>query len=89
MSKRTSITERLKKSRNNQARRDYAHDWAEEWERRYVHLLLEIQRQATEGNEDKMIALFGDLRGLMQPKFSALHNVIDELIYPTRELQDD
>ena len=86
---RTSITERLKKSRNSQARRDYAHDWADEWERRYVHLLLEIQRQATEGNEDKMIALFGDLRGLMQPKFNALHNVIDELIYPTRELQDD
>ena len=29
---RTSITERLKKSQNREARRDMAHEWTDKWE---------------------------------------------------------
>ncbi len=86
---RTSIKERLKKSRNREARRDMAHEWADKWEQDYLSLLSQIKRAIATGDEDAMAFLFADLRALQQPKFEALHRVIDELITPTRELIDD
>ncbi|WP_308184558.1 hypothetical protein [Neisseria polysaccharea] len=86
---RTSITERLKKSRKRAARREMAHEWADKWEQDYLGLLSQIKRAVSVDDEDALAFLFADLRALQQPKFSALHRVIDELIAPTRELIDD
>lgn len=86
---RTSIKERLKKSRNREARRDMAHAWADKWEQDYLSLLSQIKRAIAKNDEDELAFLFADLRALQQPKFEALHRVIDELITPTRELIDD
>lgn len=86
---RTSIKERLKKSRNREARRDMAHEWTDKWEQDYLSLLSQIKRAIAKNDEDELAFLFADLRALQQPKFSALHRVIDELITPTRELVDD
>lgn len=82
---RTSITERLRKSKNRQTRLDFAHDWADKWEQDYLDLIEQLKRAKS---DDERIRLFGDLGGLNRPKFNALHNVIDELDNPTRELED-
>jgi len=86
---RTSITERLKKSQKREARRNMAHEWADKWEQDYLSLLSQIKQAISKGHDDDLIDLFADLRALQQPKFAALHRVIDELINPTRELIDD
>lgn len=86
---RTSITERLKKSQKKEMRREYAHEWADEWERRYLDLLKELKRAIEYDDQRRIERVFGDLRGLQEPKFFALHNVIDELIDPTRPLIED
>ena len=86
---RTSITERLKKSRNPAFRREQAHEWADKWEDDYLNLLAKIKRAINNGSADELAELFADLRALQQPKFVALHNVIDELISPTREQMED
>ncbi|HEZ6605231.1 TPA: hypothetical protein WI660_000596 [Neisseria meningitidis] len=86
---RTSITERLKKSQKRESRREMAHEWADKWEQDYLSLLSQIKRAVAADDEDALAFLFADLRALQQPKFSALHRVIDELITPTRELIDD
>lgn len=86
---RTSITERLKKSQKREARREMSHEWADKWEQDYLSLLSQIKRAIGANNEDELSFLFADLRALQQPKFEALHRVIDELITPTRELIDD
>ena len=85
---RTSITERLKKSQKREARREMAHDWADKWEQDYLSLLSQIKQAISKGHDDDLIDLFADLRALQQPKFEALHRMIDELITPTRELID-
>ncbi len=84
-----SITERLKKSQKKEMRREYAHEWADEWERRYLDLLREIKQAIAHDDQRRIEQVFGDLRGLQEPKFFALHNVIDELIDPTRPLIED
>ncbi len=88
MTNRTSITERLKKSRNRQTRLDFAHEWADEWESKHVKIIDEIKDRVNSQIEDdpKLRNLFGDLHGLHKPKFDALHNIINELDTPTREL---
>jgi hypothetical protein len=86
---RTSITERLKKSQKLEARRDMAHEWVDKWEQDYLSLLSQIKHAISKGHDDDLIDLFADLRGLQQPKFEALHRVIDELITPTRRLVND
>lgn len=86
---RTSITERLKKSQKRETRRDMEHDWADKWEQDYLSLLSQIKQAISKGHDDELIDLFAGLRALQQPKFEALHRVIDELITPTRELIDD
>ena len=86
---RTSITERLKKNQKREARREMAHEWADKWEQDYLILLSQIKRAIGPNDEDELAFLFADLRALQQPKFDALHRVIDELITPTRELIDD
>lgn len=83
---RTSITERLKKSQKRETRREMAHEWADKWEQDYLGLLSQIKQAISAGDEDELAFLFADLRALQQPKFEALHRVIDELITPTREL---
>ena len=85
---RTSITERLKKSRNRQTRLKFAHEWADQWEDEYVTLIERLKRAVAAQDEERIAELFGDLGGLNRPKFTALHNVIDELDSPTRELED-
>lgn len=85
---RTSITERLKKSRNRQTRLNFAHEWAKQWEDEYVNLIERLKRAVAEQDDESIVACFGDLGGLNRPKFTALHNVIDELDTPTRELED-
>ncbi|WP_234395348.1 hypothetical protein [Neisseria weaveri] len=70
-------------------RREYAHEWADEWERRYLDLLREIKQAIAHDDQRRIEQVFGDLRGLQEPKFFALHNVIDELIDPTRPLIED
>lgn len=86
---RTSITERLKKNKKQESRREMAHEWASKWEQDYLSLLSQIKHAISKGHDDELIDLFADLRALQQPKFEALHRVIDELITPTRELIDD
>lgn len=88
MSRRTSITERLKKSRNRQIRLTFAHEWAKRWEEEYIILIERLKRAVAEQDDERIVSLFGDLGGLNRPKFTALHNVIDELDTPTRELED-
>lgn len=83
---RTSITERLKKNKKQESRREMAHDWADKWEQDYLSLLSQIKQAISKGHDDDLIDLFADLRALQQPKFEALHRVIDELITPTRDL---
>lgn len=85
---RTSITERLKKSRNRQTRLDFAHEWADKWEQDYITLIERLKRAVAAQDEERIAELFGDLGGLNRPKFAALHRVIDELDTPTRELED-
>nr|DAJ67499.1 MAG TPA: hypothetical protein [Caudoviricetes sp.]DAP70530.1 MAG TPA: hypothetical protein [Caudoviricetes sp.] len=85
---RTSITERLKKSQKREMRRNMAHEWADKWEQDYLSLLSQIKQAIGKNEEDELAFLFADLRALQQPKFEALHRVIDELITPTRELID-
>lgn len=86
---RTSITERIKKNQKRDSRREMAHEWAYKWEQDYLSLLSQIKQAISKGHDDDLIDLFADLRALQQPKFEALHRVIDELITPTRELIDD
>lgn len=86
---RTSITERLKKNKKQESRREMAHEWASKWEQDYLRLLSQIKQAISKGHDDELIDLFADLRALQQPKFEALHRVIDELITPTQELIDD
>ena len=86
---RTSITERLKKNQKREARRKMAHEWADKWEQDYLTLLSQIKQAISKGHDDDLVDLFVDLRGLQQPKFEALHRVIDELITPTRQLIDN
>jgi hypothetical protein len=86
---RTSITERLKKSQKREARREMAHEWVDKWEQDYLSLLSQIKHAISKGHDDDLISLFADLRALQQPKFEALHRVIDELITPTRRLVND
>ena len=86
---RTSITERLKKNQKREARRQMAHEWVDKWEQDYLTLLSQIKQAISKGYHDDLVDLFADLRGLQQPKFEALHRVIDELITPTRDLIDD
>ncbi|HFC8494242.1 TPA: hypothetical protein ACFP3Z_000878 [Neisseria subflava] len=83
---RTSITERLKKNKKQESRREMAHDWVDKWEQDYLSLLSQIKQAISADDEDELAFLFADLRALQQPKFEALHRVIDELITPTREL---
>lgn len=63
-----------------------AHEWAEKWEQDYLSLLSQIKQAISADDEDELAFLFADLRARQQPKFEALHRVIDELITPTREL---
>lgn len=86
MANRTSITERLKKSRNRQTRLDFAHEWADKWEQDYVNLVEQLKRAVARQDEMRIAEIFGDLSRLNRPKFAALHNVIDELDTPSREL---
>ena len=93
---RTSITERLKKSQKREARREMAHEWVDKWEQDYLSLLSQIKHAISKGHDDDLVDLdddlvdlFADLRALQQPKFEALHRVIDELITPTRRLVND
>ena len=88
MTNRTSIYERLRKSKNRQTRLNFAHDWADEWEGRYVDLLGKLKRSIDAGDKNAIAAVFADLHALNKPKFRALHTVIDELDTPTRELLD-
>jgi len=66
-----------------------AHEWVDKWEQDYLSLLSQIKHAISKGHDDDLIDLFADLRGLQQPKFEALHRVIDELITPTRRLVND
>lgn len=84
-----SIGEKLKTSQKKEARREYAHKWADEWERRYLDLLKQLKWAITDDDQRRIERVFGDLRGLQEPKFFALHNAIDELIDPTRPLIED
>lgn len=86
---RTSINERLKKNHKRESRRDMVHEWVDKWEQDYLSILSKIKQAISKGHDDDLIDLFADLRALQQPKFEALHRVIDELITPTRELIDD
>ncbi|HFC7422662.1 TPA: hypothetical protein ACFOQZ_001266 [Neisseria meningitidis] len=76
-------------TKEGEARRVMAHEWADKWEQDYLSLLSQIKQAISKGHDDDLVDLFADLRGLQQPKFEALHRVIDELISPTRELIDD
>ena len=55
-------------------------------ERHAKKWLSQIKQAISADDEDELAFLFADLRALQQPKFEALHRVIDELITPTREL---
>lgn len=85
---RTSITERLKKSRNRQTRLNFAHEWADRWEEEYITLIERLKRAVAAQDDERIAGLFGDLGGLNRPKFAALHNVINELDTPTSELEE-
>nr|WP_231499464.1 hypothetical protein [Neisseria lactamica] len=51
---RTSIKERLKKSRKREVRREMAHDWADKWEQDYLSLLSQIKRAIAKNDEDEL-----------------------------------
>ena len=54
-----------------------------------VKQIGKIKAAANNGDVDALSGLFAELRALQQPKFVALHNVINELISPTREKMED
>ena len=83
---RTSITERLRKSQKKQKRIDFAHEWADDWEQSHINLISQLKKAISSADDDLIIKTLGDLHGLHKPKFNALHNVINELCNPTREL---
>lgn len=87
--RRKSIGEKLKTSQKKETRRKYAHEWADDWESRYLDLLKQLKWAISDRDQRRIEQTFGDLRGLNEPKFFALHNVIDELIDPTRPLIED
>lgn len=85
---RTSITERLKKSQKRETRREMAHDWAHDWEQRYIGILNKLKLAIDTNNVDDVRIIFAELKNLQETKYDALHNVMDELIHPTRDLID-
>ena len=86
---RKSIGEKLKNANRREPRRKYAHEWADNWESSYLDLLRELKQAIAHDDQRRIEQVFSNLRGLQEPKFRALHNVIDELVYPTRTLIED
>lgn len=84
----TGITPFLKKSRNRQTRLQKAHEWADNWQKQHSELLDEITNAYNDGNHYKLQGLFNKISDFNNDKITALHNVIDELDTPTRELLD-
>lgn len=82
----TGITHFLKKSRNRQTRLQKAHEWADEWQNRHNHFLNEIADAYNQDKPYRLQNLINKLKEFEDDKIKALHNVIDELDTPTREL---
>ncbi len=87
--RRRSITEQLKRTRSLEERLELCHKWAHGWENDYIALSKELKRAIASGDHIALVNALGDLRGLTEPKFRALHNVFNELVSPSRELGDD
>lgn len=89
VNRRTSITERLRKSQKRATRLQMATEWAEKWEQDYIATINQLQAAFNSQDDDGMIEAMDALRKLNQPKFEALPRVITELVHPTRLLIED
>lgn len=84
----TGITHFLKKSRNRQTRLQKAHEWADTWQSRHDELLNELADAYNQGKYHKMQTLLNKISEFQNDKITALHNIINELDTPTKELAD-
>lgn len=80
MTRKRSVSERLKKTKNSETRAEILHEWATEWENEHVDLIDRLRVAIDQNDLVKIKRSFGQLRAVTQKKHDALHNIIDELL---------
>lgn len=80
MTRKRSVSERLKKTKNSETRAEILHEWAIAWENEHADIIDRLKVAIEQNNLVKIKRSLGELRAVTQKKHDALHNIIDELL---------
>lgn len=86
MTRRKSISERLRRvsASKPELRAQILHEWADQWLSDHIALIDWLKNSIDHDDWVGIPRSLGQLRELTEMKHSALHNIIDELIYPSK-----
>ncbi|WP_025289926.1 hypothetical protein [Bibersteinia trehalosi] len=79
-----SITWRLRKCSTPARRAEILHEWLNNWRNEHIELVDWLKDGIDCNDMEAIIRSLGQLRRLTEMKHVGLHNIIDELIYPTK-----
>ncbi len=80
MTRKRSVSERLKKTKNSETRAEILHEWATAWENEHVDIIDRLRVAIDQNNLVNIKRSLGQLRTVTQKKHDALHNIIDKLL---------
>ena len=89
MSKRLSISQRLKKARSPKARAEVLNDWVADWEEAQWHLLEQIEEALRTRNYDAACIAAGAFKNQIEKRFDGLEVVLRVLQEPQAARQNE
>jgi hypothetical protein len=80
MSKRKSISQRLASAGSLEVKREILRDWVNNWESEQGGLINMLSDAIDADDQQRMIEIHEQLRGLTNKRFPGLRNVLEKLI---------
>lgn len=74
-----SISQRLKKAKSMQTKKQIMLDWADNWRREQLNLITRLQNAIDSKCEFELCSIARDLEGVTKKRFSGLTNSINLL----------
>ena len=74
-----SISQRLKKAKSIEVRREILRDWSAAWQREQMELIGQLEQAIKHDDYDALCIATGQLKAVSQKKFEALPRVIETL----------
>lgn len=83
--KRLSISQRLRRAKTIEVRREIVHDWIKNWESDQAEIVRSLGKAVKDRDFDLQCQLVGELKAVTEKRFLAFPNVVDLLISEKEE----